>query len=204
MKSVLIAMVLAAGVAVGGGSQPQPDMSKVSKKDMLAMIENGSAPAAEHALLEPFVGTSDLTVKMNLAPGVPPLSIKSVTTGEWVLGKRFVQMKTVAAPDEELKTESMSYMGYDTRTKKFFLWGIDTLGTYSIFAEGGYDKESKAFTLLGENEEPGMGKLPFRFTMKAGEGSVTTNLHFQMKGAPGADPEGWFQVMESVATRRKP
>ena len=60
MKSVMIAVVLAAGVAIGVRAQPQPDLSKVSKKDMMAMIENGSAPAAEHALLEPFVGVSDL------------------------------------------------------------------------------------------------------------------------------------------------
>jgi hypothetical protein len=211
MRAVVVAGAVVAGLGAGGiavRAMPQPegmpDFSKMSKKEMGAMMEKASAPAAEHALLEVLVGESDTETRMSMMPGVPPLVMKGTGKGEWILSKRFVQVRHEAAPDEELKSEAMSVFGYDTRKKKFFWWGIDTLGTYSVFAEGDYDKETKTFTLLGENLEPGMGMVPFKTVIKVGDESKrTTEIWFKMAGAPGADKDGWFRIMEMISTKKQ-
>ena len=44
---------------------------------------------------------------------------------------------------------------------------------------------------------------PFKLVMKIGDGSHTWQIWFQHKGAPGADAEGWFKIMEAASTNAK-
>ena len=84
-----------------------------------------------------------------------------------------------------------------------FAFGIDTTDTYPVFAEGDYDEETMTFTLYGENLEPNLGRMvPFKFIFDfENEDRYTSEVWFQMEGAPGADEEGWFPVLESVQER---
>jgi len=175
---------------VGSTPPPMPDFSKVTKKDLGMMMEQMHGPAEEHKALEPLIGKSKLKSSLNVGPGVPPIVGHYEGSAEWILGKRFVQVRTVPAPGEEFKAESLSIYGYDTRVKKYFWIGIDTMGTYSVTAFGDYNAAKKQFTLMGENEEPGMGKIPFRnvITVKD-DGTLESMIDFKMQGT-----EDWMNV----------
>lgn len=192
---------LLAGVAI---SQPEGGMPKMDKKSIAAMLAQKGQPVEEHKILDALVGESDVETRLMLGPGMPPLVVKSTMKSEWVLGKRFICAKSAPAADEELKIESISYWGYDKRSKKYFWLGIDSMDTYSVFAQGDYDKEKKTLTVVGENEEEGMGKVPFKNVLDLSkDDSRTMTLWMQFKGAPGADADGWFKVVEMIITKKK-
>jgi len=192
------AVVIAAGFAV---SQPE-GAPAMDKKTLATMLAQKGAPGEEHKALEALSGSFDAEISFSF--GGPPITSKTTVTSDWVLGKRFIQAESRSTPDEELKMESISYFGFDKRSKKYFWWGIDSTDTYSVFAEGGYDEATRTFTLHGENEEPGMGKVPFKTVIKVeSPDKNSTQILFQMKGAPGADADGWFKVMEMTQTRKK-
>lgn len=188
-----------------GPPPPQvPAMPPMDRKSIAAMMEKHGGPAEEHKLLEPLVGDFNVEFRMSMMPGQPPLIARAKGTAKWILGGRFVQAETGPAEGEELKMASQSTFGFDKRSKKFFWIAIDSSDTYSVFAEGDYDKDSRTFTLLGENEEPGMGKVPFKTIIRlVSDDERLFQVWFQFKGAPGADAEGWFKVMEASYTRVK-
>lgn len=173
------------------------------KKQIAAMMAMHGKPGKEHELLASMVGEFEGTLSMSMGPGMPPITAKTRMHGQWVLGQRFVQVTSTPAPGEELPMESISYFGFDRRANKgqgAYTWtGFDNTDTYSVHAEGAYDEATRTFTLLGENEEPGMGKVPFKTVIAVGEGgSSTMSIWFKMgggAGAPGADKDGWFKVV---------
>lgn len=230
MKKTLTTIVLVAGSLVALGfaslrqlqpSQPNPappstpasapQPGAIDKKQLAAMMAMKGQPAAEHQVLDALTGTFDVEFKLTMMPGTPPIVSNAVATSQWVLGKRFVQSTMLPAAAEELKMESINYYGYDKRTKKYFLWGIDSSDTYSIFAEGDYDATTKTFTFTGENLEEGIGNMTFRFvtTLDRPDG-FTQRLFFQLPEAARGqapagvlDKDGWFTVVTMTATRRK-
>lgn len=200
-------------LAAASAQQPAPGAAGMpSKKEIAAALAQQGKPAPEHKNLAPLVGEFDFEVRMNVAPGAPPIVAKGTNKAQWVLGERFVSSVTEPAADEELKVGSISYFGYDKRTKKYFWFGIDSTDTYSVFAEGDYDPATKTFTLYGENlEEQLGGKAKFKNVLTLGDdGSRNMKIMFQVPEAmraqvpPGmADKDGWFLVAEMVATRKK-
>lgn len=204
MKRTAAAVLAAGFIAAALAAQPAQEKGKApSKKDIAAMLEKRGGPVEQHKALEPLVGEFDAEFRMNAGPGAPPMTAAGTASAKWILGKRFVQVSTAPAQGEDLKIESQATFGYDKRTSKYFWWGIDSTDTYSVWAEGTYDDKTKTFTLLGTNEEPGVGKLPFKTVIQIkDEKTNTVQIWFQMKGAPGADAEGWFMVVENVYTRK--
>ena len=63
------------------------------------------------------------------------------------------------------KIEVLNIIGFDRRFKKFIIHGFDTMGTYSVSAEGQYDAESKIVTFQGSNFEPAFNK-ELKYQMK--------------------------------------
>lgn len=156
--SVFVAAGLVAGIVVA--QQVKPD-----KKAIMEAMHQMSAPAPEHQFLQPLVGTFNQTIEYE-GGGGEPVFIEGDASGKWVLGNRFVQMNAASNAAEQLKFESIGYFGYDTQKKKFTAVGLDTGGTYAVFAEGDYDPKTKTWTLEGENDEVGIGRVPFRFVIR--------------------------------------
>ena len=204
LKAALVACSLS-GLALALQPEGKPAaMPAMDKKQIAAMMGMKGQPGPEQKFLETLVGTFDTEYNLTTMPGTPPLVAKGSQKGEMVLGGRFLQVHSTPAADEELKIESLSYLGFDNRNKKYFWWGIDSTDTYSVFAEGDMDPATKTITLLGENEEPGMGKMPFKTIFKLADPDRTTmEIWFQFKGAPGAEADGWFRIMEMIKTRKK-
>jgi hypothetical protein len=193
----LIALAPAALSLSLATSTPQTD-PKQAKQQFAAMMEKLSAPTESHKLIEPLVGTFDQLTEVKMGPG-DPMRSKSVETGTWTMGKRFVRVDSVSAPEEELKGERMNVYGYDPAAKKFTLWGIESFGLTSYSATGDYDGATKTFTFDGERDAPGGGRSPFRWTMKIGDGgTITQTISVKMTGSDTMAP-----VVTVTHTRRK-
>ncbi len=226
-KSLMLVPFAMAGLVLGGlalamqpGDKPaaqppkpaeKPVAPKMDKKQLAAMMAMQGQPGPEHKVLQSMGGTFDATIEMNMMPGAPPLVAHATLESTLVLGGRFVQSVSRPAEGEDLKVESISYLGYDKRAKKYFWWAIDSTDTYSVHAQGDYDAASKTLTLLGENEEPGMGTMKFRTTfVLTDDDHRTMSLHFQaneqmkkMAPAGALDKDGWFPVMSMKLARKK-
>ncbi len=199
------ALLVIAGAATVVGARsggPGDDAAKAAKKQMMDMLAMKGQPTEAHKRLEDMIGTFDVEISFSMGPQAPAIVLHAKQTGRWILGKRFVQVTTAPAPGEEAPMESLSIYGFDARSQDYFWFGIDSTDTYSVFAQGKFDEASKAFTLHGTNEEPGVGKVPFKHVLHPPEGDRSVSeIWFQMKGVPGADAEGWFKVATFKRTR---
>lgn len=204
-KLTASALILA-GAILTGLAPSQPDnkpAAPIDKKMIAAAMATQGLPVDEHKVLESMVGDFDVELRISMMPGQPPMVAHAKASGKWILGNRFIQYSTLPAEGEDLKMESLSTFGYDKRTKKYFWIGIDSTDTYAVFAQGDYDKATQTLTLLGENLEPGQGMVPFKVIIKPEGENRSFQLWFQIKGAPGADADAWFKVVESISTPSK-
>ena len=178
--------------SVVSGNQPKPD-----KKQIHQIVDQMSAPAAEHKLLDPLVGTFAQAIEYTGGGGAP-VAVSGEARGKWVLGKRFVNIHAESAPGEDFTFESIAYFGYDTNKKKFTALGLDTAGTYVVTAQGDYDADKKRWVLEGESDEPGIGRVPFQFVITLGDtGTWSHEVLFKMPGA-----NEYNRVAKTVYTRK--
>jgi len=206
------ALAFGAGLAVSQPAAPDQLDPKEMKKQAIAMMGAKGQPTENHKLLAPFVGEFDVDTRLSMGPGLPPLEAKSITKSTWVLGNRFVEAHATPAPGEEFPMSSIGYLGFDTRSNKYFWWGIDSTDTYSVFAEGGYDAETRTFTLYGENLEPtlgGMTKFKAVFKVLPSDGyklAIRFHVPKEMAGAVSPDDmdaEGYATILELTAKKRR-
>lgn len=191
--ALLVALTLAAGFTGAVIAQ----QAKPDKKQIQQIVDQMSAPAPEHRLLDPLVGSFDQSIEYTGGGGVP-VAVSGDARGKWVLGKRFVSIHAESAPGEEFKFESIAYFGFDTNKKKFTAIGLDTAGTYAVSADGDYDAANKRWTLEGESDEPGIGRVPFQFVISLGDnGSWSHEVLFKVP-----DAAEYNRVARTVYTRK--
>lgn len=213
-RSTIVSVIAAAVVAfVAGHSLSQPEPIKPatppaeapkpavpSVEDISKRLEEQSATAEEHKLLEALVGTFKAESRMfaDPDPAAPPLTSHGTSKAEWILGKRFVKVETSVGKDaakKEIATDSLTIYGFDTRTRKYTVLGLDTQGTYSVSAEGDYDKDSKELRLLGSVTEGGQ-KIKFKWNIKLADKGHTTTVLINV------DADTWLKVAELVEEKQ--
>jgi len=204
----IAAVAFFAGIAVSQPAAPDQLDPKEMKRQAIAMMGVKGQPTENHKLLDPFTGEFDVDTRLFMGPGLPPIEARSITKAAWVLGGRFVEAHATPGKGEEFPMSSIGYLGFDTRTKKYFWWGIDSTDTYSVFAEGGYDAETRTFTLYGENLEPtlgGMTKFKAVFKVLARDGyKLAIKFRVPKEMAAGdVDAEGYATILELTAKRRR-
>jgi hypothetical protein len=144
-----------------GGQNRQREM----KKQFTQGSEKASAPTAQHKVLAAFVGDFDQFTEVHLGPR-EPMKAKGIGTGRWILGGRFVEVRSESAPDEDLKGERLLIYGYDPAAKKYTLYNFESGSLGVTTATGEYNAASKTFTFDGQRDEPGASKIPFRWVLK--------------------------------------
>jgi len=174
---------------------PMPDTSEIVER-----LEEQAATAEQHKLLEALVGTfkAESRMYMDPDPKVAPLASHGTGKGAWILGKRFVKVDTLVGQDaakKELATEAMTIYGFDTRTQKYTVLALDTLGTYWVSADGDYDEESKELRLAGIVEDGGQ-KMKFKWVVKLAEKGNTTSVMLNIDG------EMWMKAAEVVLEKK--
>lgn len=147
--STLFLLLFAVAVA-----QAQPGMEEMVKM---------AAPGPEHELLKSMTGKWNYKLTNYMDPS-KPTKTSGTAKGEMMLGGRFARFES-SGKMMGANFSTFSLMGFDRRKNKYFIVECDELGTYTVFAEGDYDKATKTLTLSGENEEEGT-KVPFQFIFK--------------------------------------
>ena len=159
-------------------------------------------PGPEHERLARLAGDWEQEVKFWMSAGAEPMTFTGSSTGEMILGGRFLQTKGImksAMGD----SESLNIMGFDRRTKKYTSAGFDTWGTYFVTAQGDFDEEDGTIVLHGEDYDPVFEiNQTFNIVLKfEGDDKYTVRLYFTgMEEMFGADP---FLMVETVSTRKK-
>ena len=202
MKKCLVGFVVitaVSGLSLAAWHQPQP-ADPPDVKAMWLAVEQMSRPGAEHKILEFMVGTWSVEMKIDMAamlPGAPVMTAKGTAEAKWIIGGRFLQT-TVISMIDDIKTESLSIHGYDNRKGVYTTYGIDSFGTYAVWADGTFDDASQTFTLNGETEEPGHGKHPFRFVTKiTSKDEFVTTIEFK-----NPENDEWFAMVTNTFVRK--
>src|SRR5437016_2898656 len=116
-------LLIGAVLAAAAFALEQPDGA--AKPGMMKQMLNKNTaqaklPAQVHDALAQLVGEFATVSEVHLAPPpAEPMVARADTSGRWVMGGLFVQVKSAAAEDEELKGERMIVYGYDPAAKKY-------------------------------------------------------------------------------------
>lgn len=207
-----------AAPAESNQSNPGKALEQPSVEQFMAAVEAQSKPVAAHDALAAFDGKWEASANLYLG-GPGPMNSTGTSTNHWILGKRFMQVETAVGDAKTVRSEAVTIYGYDTRIQKYTVIGLDTFGTYGIYAQGDYDAASKTLTLLGTNDEAGR-QMDFRWVVKFESAdrivqTVYLNLLEEDASAPAPagdkadaapkaakEPE-WFKMSEVVYTRKK-
>lgn len=178
----------------------QPSDAEMMKQmmEMAKMNEN-------HKLLAQFVGDWRYTVKMWMAPGVPPSESKGTAVSKAIMDGRYVVTEnngTFKMPGADGKMQDMNFKGistdgYDNVKKKFVSAWVDNMGTGISLAEGTYDAATKTFTYTSEMEMMPGAKSKMRQTIKVTDADHRTFEFFEERGT------GETKTMEITFTRKK-
>jgi hypothetical protein len=168
----------------GGGRDPG---------QVLLTLERASAPKDEHRVLAEFAGDYKYVGELAIGPGVAA-KLRGQCKVASIMGGRYVEFTSTASTGEPPTIESKAVLGYDTRKGKYTYWGIDTLGTSFVSAEGEYDAATRTFTLYGAEME-GDRPARFRFTFRLEEVGYRVMVEFE------AEPDQWAKAMEMAYTR---
>jgi hypothetical protein len=164
-------------------------------EQIAARLAEESAPAEEHKVLEALAGSFKTVSRMYPDPTEPPLISQGTSTAEWILGKRFLKVETKVGEEKELKGESLTIYGFDTRTRKYTVLGLDTFGTYWVSAEGEYDAAGRELKLAGTVEEYGQ-KIRFKWNLKIEDEKNTQTVMLHIQG------DEWMKAAEVVNSKR--
>lgn len=116
------------------------------------------APVAAHKRFEPFVGTFAGEVRMWMGPGDPYVST-GVMRNTLVLGGRFLEQHYQGdeADGPFPNFAGRGYWGYNTVTKKYEGFWIDTVSTFMQTETGDVDASGTVWTMVGEIANPASG-----------------------------------------------
>ncbi|MBS1912672.1 MAG: DUF1579 family protein [Bacteroidetes bacterium] len=147
IRYMLIALVTMGVVTAARAQSPMEEMMKKAQ------------PGPQHELLKGMAGNWNYKLTDYMS-GAPQTS-NGTASSAMILGGRFLKVETFGTM-MGMSANTFSMMGFDNRNGKYFMWEVDEMGTYSVFAEGAYDAASKKLTLRGNNEEEGQ-KVQFQF-----------------------------------------
>lgn len=127
--------------------------------DAMAKWVAACTPGDHHKRMEAFVGTWDMTRKMNCgSPDGKPAESKGRAVKRIILGGRWLIDETkgefMGQPHE-----SISYLGYDNFRKRYVGSYIDNLSTMLFTSVGGVDADGIVFCAFGTMDEPMTGEV---------------------------------------------
>jgi len=179
---------------------PAADPPRMSAEEKAAMeaMQKAMTPGASHKLLNPFVGTFNVTVSSWTAPGAKPMVSKGVSTNKWIMGSRYVQ-QNFSGSFMNMPFTGVGYVGYDNVKQQYWSSWMDNMSTGMMTTTGSTPDGGKTFKFTGVMADPMTGKdttLEEHLTIKSKDEQV-----FEM-WAPGPDGKT-FKMMELVYKRKK-
>jgi len=114
-----------------------------------------AGPAEAHKELDPFVGTFKATVKIWMGPGEPHVSTGTMVNS-WELDGRFLKQHYTGDAQEGPfpNFHGRGYWGYNTATKKYEGFWIDTASTEMQTQVGDVDATGRIWSMVGDMTDP--------------------------------------------------
>ena len=156
-------------------------------------------PSAAHARLKELVGSYDVTMKMQMMPGEPPMETKGTAEFGWFAEGKWLQ-ETWSIEMMGQKVKGIAHLGYDNFKERFVWCKVDSMQTSLQLASGLFDKSGDNLILWGTIDEPmtpEQDKQVKYVTRGFGQDTFTVEVHDMMIG------ESDTKVMEFVYTRKK-
>jgi hypothetical protein len=113
-------------------------------------------PGRNHRLLEIFVGTWVVEGRFPGAEGQPPEVASGTMTTTWELGNRWLTQRYEGSMPSTGNFEGLGLMGFDNAQQRFVASWMDTLSTGAVTSSGTFDQSTRAFTLTGRLNVPGV------------------------------------------------
>ena len=181
-------------------SDDEGEVSEAGSRKVPSMMEMMALgmPGAEHKELAKYAGEWEQQLSLWMGPGGgQPMQAKGRATNEMILGGRFLQTKG-AASMMGMKTEQLSFLGFDRRHEKYITYGLDTMGTYGVAASGVVEEDGM-LRLHGRDEEP-WGAQVYHFEIEwMGPDKYRYSIYFKEMGGMTFDEP--FKMVEVVNTR---
>lgn len=144
-----------AAPAPAAAPAPTPADKEAETKAMVAIWESMNAPGKNHEMLARFVGTWDAKCSFWLKPTDEPVTGTGTLTSESIYEGRFVRSSfsgTGLSKDKPLM--GTSFLGYNTMTKKFETFWIDSSTTGMMLATGDATADGKTLTFTHTFDDP--------------------------------------------------
>ena len=194
--ALLVLLFAVNAFAADAKSAKPPQMTPEEKAAMEAM-EKAMTPGENHKLLNPFVGSWNVTVSSWMAPGAQPMVSKGTATTKWIMGNRYVQQNFTGS-FMNMPFTGMGYVGYDNVKKHYWSTWMDNMSTSTMMMTGSTDDGGKTFKFTGTMADPMSGKDT---TI---EEKVSVQKDQQTMEMYGPAPDGkMFKMMEIVYKRKK-
>lgn len=182
MRKNATLLLIALLVTATAHAQESAPKEKTEAEAIMEAYVEAAKPVAEHQRLAELSGPWNVTTSLWFGPEAPEQKSTGSGSGRMILGGRFLQLDTTVRG--AMNHEAVTIMGYDRRTGEYTMFGIDTLGTYSITAKGRYDARRQAIVLDGSYAQPPSGneqKYRFVLTSPSSREHLMT-LFFEMDG----------------------
>jgi hypothetical protein len=127
-------------------------------------------PGPEHAVFKKMIGNWDTTMKMAGAESKGAATYKMAIGGLWL-------ESTFEGDVGGAKFTGRGFDSYDANKKKYVSVWMDSMSTTPMFMEGGFDKDKKSMTMIGEG--PGMDGKATKFRSVTSMPDDNT-IHFDM------------------------
>ena len=212
MKSVLLVSLLCGAAALPFASLAVPSDPSVlarvqdpvkqdpqpAAQDMAAMMAKAAKftqPGPNHEVLKRFLGSWDVELKLT---GMP-MGGKMVSTGEWLLDGRVIEMRSEGSMMGQ-PHRSFLMMGYDNFKQSFVSTMVSSMDTAMLRSEGDLTRDGKALITYGTldeyltGEHDKMVKYVWRFVS---DDEIVQEVHDLPIGETGT------KVVELRYTRRK-
>ncbi|HJY63859.1 MAG TPA: DUF1579 domain-containing protein [Ignavibacteria bacterium] len=153
-------------------------------------------PGDMHKSMAKCVGTWKTHNKMWMDPNTPATEVDGTSTGEMILGDRYLVMKHKSTM-MGMPFEGMSIDGYDNATKVFNSIWIDNMGTGIMYMNGKWNESTKTIDYSGQMVDPMTGGMTdIRSTMKTNDDG---SMYMEMFGKDKSGKE--FKWMEMTMTK---
>jgi hypothetical protein len=165
----------------------------------MAIYMKYAAPGPNHKLLEPLVGSWNVTTRMWMYPTEPVDTSSGTSESKWIMGGRYVS-EEVTGSAMGMPFHGMGITGYDNYNQKFVNVWLDEMSTGLMLSSGKADSSGKLFTMTGTYDDyiTGMKNKPFKTIIRIIGNDKHVNEMYDIA------PDGKeFKNFEATYTRKK-
>lgn len=112
-----------------------------------------------HDRLDPLVGLWDTTTRVFGDLGTRPVEVDGSVEKNWVLGGRFIREDLAGISNRDTPYMGLGFLGYDPARRLYQSVWMSTGSTGLSTAVGTISADGRVLTLVGDEVDPGTGRL---------------------------------------------